>query len=64
MRAVVNATPLIALSITEHLDLLQSLFSQVIVPRSVYDEVVAGGRDRPGSKAIQSADWLIVEGHP
>jgi predicted nucleic acid-binding protein len=61
MKAIVNATPLIALSITGHLDLLQILFSQIIVPRSVYDEVVVSGRDRPGSRVLQSADWLRVE---
>ncbi len=59
MKAVVNATPLIALGITGHLELLPALFSQVYAPRSVYDEVVIGG-DRPGGTAIQTADWLII----
>lgn len=43
MKAVVNATPLIALSLTEHLELLNRLFTQVYVPKSVYEEVVTHG---------------------
>lgn len=40
MKAIVNATPLIALAIIDRLNLLRALFDQVIVPTAVYDEVV------------------------
>jgi predicted nucleic acid-binding protein len=37
---VVNSTPLIALSIVGHLDLLRHLFDELFIPASVYREVV------------------------
>ena len=39
MKVVVNATPLIALSLVERLDLLPQMFSEVLVPSAVYEEV-------------------------
>ena len=36
MRAIVNATPLIALAAIGRLHLLQDLFGEVIVPQAVY----------------------------
>lgn len=61
MKAVVNATPLIALSLTDHLRLLPQLFTEVYVPQSVYGEVVTQGRDRPGSDRVKQADWLKIQ---
>jgi predicted nucleic acid-binding protein len=61
MRAVVNATPLIALGITDHLEILAQLFNEVYVPQSVYGEVVLQGNTRPGSVAVQQAEWLTVQ---
>jgi predicted nucleic acid-binding protein len=61
MKAVINATPLISLSLTGHLQLLNQLFSEVYVPTSVYQEVVTRGRQRPGSDVVRNADWLIVQ---
>ena len=57
---VVNSTPLIALSIVGRLGLLRDLFDQLFIPTSVYDEVVRGGRGRPGSSEVAQADWLVV----
>ncbi|MGB3138124.1 MAG: DUF3368 domain-containing protein [Nodosilinea sp.] len=61
MKAVINATPLIALSLTGHLKLLNQLFSEVYVPKSVYEEVVTQGQQRSGSTAVRNADWLTVQ---
>lgn len=61
MKAVVNATPLIALSLTRHLDLLPQLFAEVYVPQSVYEEVVVQGRNRPGSSGVQKIDGLKIQ---
>lgn len=55
---VCDTGPLIALSLVDHLQLLQSLFPQVLVPRAVLDEVSAGGSERPGCHAILAAGWL------
>jgi predicted nucleic acid-binding protein len=57
---VVNSTPLIALSIVGHLGLLQALFDEILIPASVYEEVVQEGRGCPGSQEIAETDWLAV----
>jgi hypothetical protein len=57
---VCDTGPLIALSIIDHLQILQPLFRRVVVPRAVLDEVSAGGADRPGSQAILGADWFEI----
>ena len=43
VKAIVNTTPLVALSTVGQLDLLNALFDQVIVPEGVYSETLAGG---------------------
>jgi predicted nucleic acid-binding protein len=58
---VVNSTPLIALSIVGRLGLLRKLFDELFIPASVYEEVVRGGRGRPGAKEVAQANWLTVQ---
>ena len=60
MKAVANATPLIALSLVDGLDLLSRVFGEVLVPRAVYDEVIVHGSGRPGNLALTQADWIQV----
>jgi len=61
LRVVVDAGPLIALSVINRLDLLQQLFSEVIVPRTVYQEVVEQGPDLPGATTLARADWIRIQ---
>lgn len=61
MKAVVNSTPLIALGITGYLPLLNTLFEQVFVPISVYEEVVLQGEGRPAAEVVAKAEWLIIQ---
>ena len=60
MNVVVNATPLIALSLVGQLSLLHEMFDAVIVPAAVYEEVVVHGQGRPGAAELAQADWLQV----
>lgn len=60
MKAVVNATPLISLALLGRLSLLNEIFDEVIVPQSVYEEVVQGGAGKPGADALAEANWLKV----
>ncbi len=53
---VVNSTPLIALSIVGHLDLLPVLLDDAVIPASVHKEVVAQGRGRPRSAQVSQAE--------
>lgn len=60
MPVVSNAGPLIALSRIERLDLIETLFGEVIVPRAVYGEVTRNP-DLPGTRALEQAVWLSVQ---
>ncbi len=63
MKVVLNSTPLIALSLVGKLDILKNLFDEVIVPRSVFEEVAVAGKGKPGSKEVEKAKkdgWLSV----
>jgi len=56
-RAVVNAGPLVALSLLDQLDLLPALFTEYWVPQTVFNEVAVAGIGKPGAKTLQAADW-------
>ena len=56
-RAVINAGPLVALSLIDQLDLLPALFAECWVPQTVFNEVSVAGIGKPGAKSLQSADW-------
>ncbi len=56
-RAVINAGPLVALSLIDQLDLLPALFTEVWVPQSVFNEVAVAGIGKPGAQSLQSAQW-------
>ncbi len=40
MKVISNASPLIALSQIERLNLLKEIWSEIIIPKAVYNEVV------------------------
>lgn len=55
---VVNSTPIISLAILDQLDLFRILYSRVLIPPAVYDEVLAGGPSRPGGAQLEAASWI------
>jgi predicted nucleic acid-binding protein len=60
-QAVINASPLIVLFKSEQADLLPQLFSDLRLPRAVYDEIIATKDDRAAQQVPQTT-WLpIVE---
>ena len=61
MKVIVNATPLIALSGINQLELLNQLFNEVIIPHVVYEEVVIKGANKTGAINLQNADWIKIE---
>lgn len=58
MSIVVNATPLVSLSILGQLDLLPRIFGRVYLPCAVYDEVITRGRGKAGHEALIAVDWF------
>lgn len=58
MIIVSDTSPLVNLAAVRHLNLLQQLYGQVIIPQAVYDEIVAG-TPQPGSAEVKSS-WIEV----
>ena len=56
-RAVINAGPLVALSLLDQLDLLPALFAECWVPQAVFNEVAVAGISKHGASALGSAQW-------
>lgn len=57
---VVNATPIIALSFIQKLNLLQVLYGEVLIPPAVQLEVLAGGQNKVGIAELGQASWIRV----
>jgi len=57
-RVVVNASPLITLFNSGQAELLPKLFSDVLVPDAVWQEVAEGGHEDPAARLIQTASWI------
>ncbi|WP_083499332.1 DUF3368 domain-containing protein [Thioalkalivibrio nitratireducens] len=56
-RAVVNAGPLVGLSLAGRLDLLPALFSEFWIPEIVFHEVAVAGLGLPGADVLIDARW-------
>jgi predicted nucleic acid-binding protein len=62
---VTNTTPLIALTAaTGSLDVLRAVYSRVIVPYEVAEEIRAGGKEAFGLTIFEHASWLEVSPVP
>ncbi len=58
MKVVVNATPLINFASINQLDILESLFGEIMVPFHVWDEVVTKAGKYETSQIIKSAKFI------
>jgi predicted nucleic acid-binding protein len=59
-RLVCNSGPLIALGLLDRLDLLQSLFAEVLIPDRVRQEIEQGGARQIGLTSFRRANWIRV----
>ena len=58
MIVVADSGPIIALARVGALDLLPRLYTRVVVPGAVWDEVVVAGAGLPGSSELANAPWV------
>jgi predicted nucleic acid-binding protein len=56
-RVVVNASPLITLFRSHQADLLPRLFSEILVPEAVWQEVVESDHEDVASVSLKTAHW-------
>lgn len=62
---VTNTTPLIALTAaTGSLDILRTIYTRVIVPYEVAEEIKAGGKQAFGLDVFEQATWLEISHSP
>jgi len=61
VKVIVDATPIIALSMINRLEILHELFDEVIVPPAVYQEVAIHGASRPGAADLDNASWIQLQ---
>lgn len=59
-RAVINASPLIFLSRSHHLDLLQCIAQTIWVPEPVADEIMQRGTQDVTARALEETPWLVI----
>lgn len=57
---IVDTGPIIALSVSGHLELLRHLYDKVIVPEQVDAEIRLGGQRQMGLVEYMRADWIEV----
>lgn len=60
MLVVADSSALIALSISQSLDLLVAIYGNIIVPQAVYDEVVQPDRSQASALAIFLEDRILT----
>jgi len=63
MLVVSDTSPITNLAAVGHLDLLQTLYTQITIPEEVRDELVLGGTgNNPGAREVLSESWFVVAG--
>ena len=58
MLVVSNSSVLINLAIIGPLEILKRKFSEIMVPRAVWQEVVVEGMGKPGAKEVDESAWI------
>ena len=58
-KVIVNTTPIIALADIGYLDLLQKLYTEIIIPEAVHAEILS----EPACSQVSAADWIKVQNY-
>lgn len=59
--AIADSGPLICLTRINKLGLIPRLFSKILVPPEVWNEVTVRGRGLPGASEISQATWISIQ---
>jgi hypothetical protein len=60
MIVISNTSPLINLARIRKIHLLRQLYTEVLIPKAVWQETVVDGAGQAGAEEIQTADWIKV----
>ncbi|NUQ26755.1 MAG: DUF3368 domain-containing protein [Saprospiraceae bacterium] len=60
MLVVSDTSPIINLASIGHLHLLPELFTEIVIPTAVFDEIAGEGNNEPGSVEVKTASWVKI----
>ncbi len=60
MVVISDSSPLIGLAAIQRLDILPRLFTTVVLPQAVFEEVAVQGKGKPGAEDVRRAEWITV----
>lgn len=58
MIVVSDTSPISNLATVGQLDLLKQIYGEVIIPETVYQEIINAGATEPATLAVQSLEWI------
>ena len=58
MIVVSDTSPLVNLAVVGQMDLLRALYTSIVVPPGVHDEVTVAGAGLPGAVEVRSLPWI------
>jgi uncharacterized protein len=58
MKIVADSGPIISFARAGRLDLLKQVTNELTIPDAVFEEIVAGGADRPGAEEVKQGSWI------
>ncbi|MGI0488442.1 DUF3368 domain-containing protein [Pantanalinema rosaneae CENA516] len=61
MIVVSDTSPITNLAAIGELDLLQGLYTCIVIPAAVYDEMVNVGKPVPGAMEVQTLPWIETQ---
>ncbi|QFS51768.1 DUF3368 domain-containing protein [Nostoc sphaeroides] len=61
MTVVCNTSPITNLAAIAQLDLLRQVYSEIVIPVAVYDELTALPNPVPGTLEVQTLSWIQVQ---
>lgn len=61
---IADSSPLIALAVIGQLTLLPRLYTHILIPPAVWEEVTIQGSGLPGALEVSQATWLSIQSPP
>jgi predicted nucleic acid-binding protein len=61
MIVISNTSPISNLAAIGHLELLQQLYSNIIIPPAVYQELINSSDTAPATLAVQTLSWIQTQ---
>jgi hypothetical protein len=60
MLVVSDTSPIINLACIGHLHLLPDLFTEIVIPTAVFNEIAGDGNNEPGAVEVKTASWVKI----